>query len=375
MLPARPSASRSSNPAALSLSNSLGGVLGLTKLGPGTLTIAATNNYRRRTDNPRQWSDRASCRRIDQFFGPQFYDQQRTFTVSGGTLTASGASSFNAGNSGNTFPSQSALANFNGGINLSTDGGDGSDLISVTGGTLNAAWITTGRCSTAAGMPTGGQTSSGIYVNGGVLNVSGSVAWLRRQRSASGNSMRVNSGSITVGGAIFVDNNAGANRWSALQTNGTGILISNDTANGIVLGGPQLPKRAAPYSLSREARPRRQKISFGYAGVSSGSAGTEPHRRALFVGSQGIVTAAPRDSTSLRSAAERSVGLANWSTLLPAGLTGTTTVQTGDPSGNAWNISLSGADGNGADCGRAGHAATLRLQQLHGRNEHQRRGA
>ena len=134
-----------------------------------------------------------------------------TFTVSGGTLTASGASSFNTGNSGNTFSITNGLANFNGGINLSTDGGDGSDLISVTGGTLNAAWITTGRCSTATGMPTGGQTSSGIYVNGGVLNVSGSVGiGCAVNESASGNSMRVDSGSITVGGAIFVDNNAGA---------------------------------------------------------------------------------------------------------------------------------------------------------------------
>ena len=68
------------------------------------------------------------------------------FVVNGGTLTASGPSTFNTASNGNEFSITSGLASFNGGINLGTDNPTGSDLISVTGGTLTASSILTGRC-------------------------------------------------------------------------------------------------------------------------------------------------------------------------------------------------------------------------------------
>ncbi len=66
------------------------------------------------------------------------------FAVNGGTLTSTGLAAFNTGGGSDGFSITGGLANFQGGINFSTDTNSAGNLLSVTGGTLTTSFISSG---------------------------------------------------------------------------------------------------------------------------------------------------------------------------------------------------------------------------------------
>ena len=209
--------------------------------------------------------------------------------MSGGTLTASGASTF-TNNSGG-FVMTGGQANFNGGINYGTDDANNGNYFEVSGGTLTTPWINTGRSSmnySTLALAEADASTNAITVNGtGVLNITGSVnlGAVTPNNSNSSSAMLITSGNLTVGGPLYI--NLNNTRYSVLDVNG-GTFVSNDTANGVVLGGPANSYAGEALFQVRAGTATVQKITFGEGAGGTGvvnlvTSGT------LYLGSGGIV--------------------------------------------------------------------------------------
>ena len=216
--------------------------------------------------------------------------------------------------------------------------------MSITGGTVSASSINVGRSNLIdTTQPATGSTTQGIYVNGGVLNVAGVLNLAGNDLTNSSVSMRIDSGSVTVGGAVFIDLNNGG-RWSVVDVNG-GSLVSSDTSanGGIVLGGGY-----AGNSLFqvRAGTASVQQISFGYGAVS-GNGVVNLTGGDLYVGALGINFVSGAAAINLGGGVLGAS--APWSESASIGITLTggsatgVTVQTADALGNPNNITLSGS--------------------------------
>jgi autotransporter-associated beta strand protein len=184
----------------------------------------------------------------------------------------------------------------------------------------------------------------GLYVNGGIVNITGTFSLGTNPASNSGVNARQDSGSMTVGGTTFItDNNGG--RWSIFQVNG-GTFTSNDSVGGgIVIGGTYAATNGE--FLVSGGTATAQKISLGDATQTSGTDALVLSGGTLYLGAGGIVSgnATPTYSSTI-SAGNATLGaVANWSSSLPISLLGPTTLQAADSLGNAHNFTLGGAIG------------------------------
>ncbi len=164
----------------------------------------------------------------------------------------------------------------------------------------------------------------------------------------STNTIRIDSGSVNVGGALLVELNATAGRWTVENVNG-GSLVVADTANGVVLGNPSTDTAGGNAELLLTGGTTQvQKITFGQAGGPAGTGAVYLGAGSLYVGSQGMVLG--NTSSAFTASVQLGNGtlgaLANWSTTIPASLVGSATsgvtIQAADPYGNPWNITLGG---------------------------------
>lgn len=260
--------------------------------------------------------------------------------VNGGTLNASAASLLTNASIG--FEVTSGVANFNGGIVTESNQSSAEPFINVTGGILNAASISLSRGALSiTSEPASGQVTQGLYVNGGAVNVTGALGIGALTGANSSVSARVDSGSLTVGGAVTVGiNNTG--RWSVLDING-GTFTSTDSTSGVLLGSPFAGQVMMHVRGSGVAKVQR--IQFGQ-GALAGKSYLNLGGGTLYVGSGGLVLGSS-DTTfvaGLRLGAGTLGALADWSSTLPVAMNGSPAIVTGDDDlGAAHVITLQGA--------------------------------
>jgi autotransporter-associated beta strand protein len=234
----------------------------------------------------------------------------------------------------------SGTASFNGG--LTSDQNVNSNIfIGVAGGTLNMASLYLGRTAVIlSSEPTAGSTTTGLYVNGGAAAIGGALNVCTNSRSNSCDSVRIDSGALTVGSTTTVTLNNGS-RWSVLDING-GTFTSNDsTGAGIQLGGVFAGENAA--MLVRSGTAFADTITFGDVNQTSGIDALNLTGGTLYLGSGGMVLGGPGAySYNISLSGSATLGaIANWSSALNVTLGGGT-IQAGDAFGNAQNITLTG---------------------------------
>jgi autotransporter-associated beta strand protein len=239
-----------------------------------------------------------------------------------------------------------------------TLGSDTADFIDVTGGSLTAASLSLGRSSLSdTTQPVAGSTTTGLYINGGAVNILGNLDMSSSASANSSANARIDSGSLTVGGALTIGLNNGG-RWSVVDVNGGTLTVTN-TTTGISVGGP--------LSGNAELLIRNGTVNAGIIGLGQTAAGStnmtaviNMTNGALYVGGGGIVqvsTGAGFVSTITLSGGILGAGT-NWISTNNMQL-GSATIQAGDALGNPWNIGLSGIL-SGANLAKSG-AGTLTL--------------
>ena len=185
--------------------------------------------------------------------------------VSGGSLAASASS--NVGGGATTALLMSAgFATYSDGLTVDL-ADDEPVLIDVTGGNLTAASLALGRSTfIQTTLPTSGSTADGLYVNGGTVNITGNLDMSSSSTVASSASMRIDSGSLTIGGTNIIGlNNSG--RWSVVDVNG-GTLTLTNTSAGVSLGGPYAGNAEL---LIRNGTATIGRIGLGYGKVTNAS--------------------------------------------------------------------------------------------------------
>ncbi len=218
------------------LSNSADGtgVLALTKAGIGNLTLTANNSMTGAVTVSGGGLILPAGGKLDHVGAVNVSGSPATLTVSGGSITSSALANVNnAGGVSNLFVS-SGTATFNGGLNALGNANTGF-LINVSGGTLTASTISMGRSGLSfTTQPTAGDTGSGLYIQGGTVNVANLNLGIVTGANSSV-STRIDGGTLNLSGASVVGLNNGG-RWSVLDVNSGGTLNSTDTVTGVQLG-------------------------------------------------------------------------------------------------------------------------------------------
>jgi rhamnogalacturonan endolyase len=258
--------------------------------------------------------------------------------INGGTLTSGVTSNITAGSGGLLV--SSGTASFNGGL-TSDAGVDTNIFVGVAGGVLNMASLYLGRTGTIyTSQPAAGSTTSGLYVSGGTATISGALNICTSGASNSSDSVRIDSGALTVDSTTTITLNNGS-RWSVLDVNG-GTFTSNDsTGAGIELGGVFGGENGL--LLVRNGTANTDKITFGDGNQTSGSDVVSVTGGVLYIGSGGMVLGGAGSYTSSVSLTGTGTlgALADWSS--PINITlGGDTIQAGDAFGTGHNIALSG---------------------------------
>jgi autotransporter-associated beta strand protein len=320
----------------------------LTKNGSGTLTLTGNNSYSGTTTGNAGTLEISTGGAIS---GGALFGQG--YLVDGGTVTSTGASSFNAVN--NAFTETSGSVNL-GAVNQPNGAGDGQ-LINITGGTFNATSLGLMRSGSTttpptATVPQAASTAGGLYINGSTANVNlGSLSFALENSS---DYVRLDSGSLTVTNELLVGNMANT-RWSILQING-GTFNASDTNIGIVLSQVSVTATATNGNFSEAyfsgGASTVGKICFGWAADTAVTAGGGiggtgwliVTNATLYLGSGGIVQSNTANYSANISLLNGVLGAkADWSSSLPMQLSGPGfTFQAADSGGTAHNITLSG---------------------------------
>jgi len=313
------------------------GTVALTKAGAGTETLTGDNSYTGTTTVNGGTLAIATNGTINSTTLAG-----NGFLVNGGSVNASGTSTFNS--------SANAFLETSGTVSVGTFAGNANDgtLIEITGGSFTANLVTLPRSAgnttaPTAAAPIAAPTGSGFYVDGASALVNLGALTIATENSSA--SARLDAGSLSVSGETRVGDQSGG-RWDILQVNG-GFFNDSDTANGVVIAGNDGANSVnAEVYFSGPSTNEVGIINFGLASDTLGGVGWlfVNGGASLYLGSGGIVKP---NAAGLVATTELTSGLlgasANWSSSLNLNLNGTNfTLQPADASGNAYNISLSG---------------------------------
>ena len=322
----------------------------VTKIGSGTLDLTGINSYNGNTLINAGVLQLDSGGVIDCGAATVAVAGGAELIINGGTLVATNSS--NVGSASLGLRVVSGSATYLGGL-TTTLGSATGDFIGVTGGSLTAASLALGRTGLNYGaQPAAGDTGSGLYINGGDVNITGNLNMGITSAANSSVNVRMDSGSLTVGGAVTIGLNNGG-RWSVVDVNG-GTLTVNDTTTGISVGGPLAGDAEL---LIRNGTATVGIIGLGYGTVAD-TAVVNVTGGSLYLGSGGIVQVSPNVTPVITLNGGILGAAADWSCTNDMQL-GSATIQAADASSVAHNISLSGTL-SGANLTKTG-AGTLTL--------------
>jgi autotransporter-associated beta strand protein len=171
-----------------------------------------------------------------------------------------------------------------------------------------------------------------------VVNVLNNLDMSSSAQNNSSVSTRIDSGSLTVNGAVIIGLNNGG-RWSVMDVNGGTLTVTN-TTTGISVGGP--------LSGNAELLIRSGTVTAGIIGLGQAATGSTNMTAvinitngALYVGSGGIVQVSTTATPVITLNGGILGATANWSSTNNMVLGGAA-IQAADTNGNPWNIALSG---------------------------------
>jgi autotransporter-associated beta strand protein len=242
-----------------------------------------------------------------------------------------------------------------GALNVNGNNSDAQGEVVLTSGTLTANFVTIGRDGNDLGgsAPSAGSTTDGLYVDGATVIIAttlgdGSTA------SNSSTQMRVDAGTVTVGGITTVTNGA-SSRYSLLDLNG-GTFTDNDaTGVGILVGGNANTSLDAELLIRGTAVVKTGAITLGNSSETGGTLNLTDIGGTAYIGSGGIVSTAPSPTVIAIALGSTSVSTAPiigasaaWTSSVPMTLTNSSggvavTFQTANASGTPENITLDGA--------------------------------
>jgi fibronectin-binding autotransporter adhesin len=341
------------------------GTISLLKVGSGTLTLGGINTYTGTTTIGAQSGASAANAGAITLTGTigggsavaaVIVGDDATLNINGGTLNTN---SFSAGSQENTVVTvtSNGTLNVSGGVlAIANDNGNNTGYIAITSGTVTANSATVGRNGTNNGgsIITGGiATNSGIYVNGGTLNIATTLGIGTNTSTNSSASMRMDSGIVTVGGTTDVTLNSTSGRYSVLDLAG-GTFTSNDTTGlGILVGGGVFTTPDAELLVRGTAVVNTPAITLGSSTQTGGTQALEDIGGTLYVGAGGIVSGRSSGAgtvnlgSSAVATAPTLAASSSWASSLNMTLTGSNSfgdpiVQAANSSGGAENITLSG---------------------------------
>ncbi len=326
----------------------LSGAGSLVKIGTGTLTLTGANTYTGATP--------VSAGTLEIAAGGAVATTNATsqanalLLINGGSLTASTQTIFYGGGA-NGIRVEAGTATFNGGLLSSQN--DGS-LCLVNGGAVAATNIELRRTASFGNGadPSGpASTTSGLVVNGGLLQVSGNLNIATGNSSAS---VLVNGGLATVAGAVNIGMSSN-NRWSILEVRG-GEFVSTEAVNGVVI--TQSDDDKAQFLVSGGTA-MAEKMTFGGAAAVTGTARLTVSSGSLYLGEGGM--AGNGSVTAQVQFNGGTIGAkAAWATDLAVVLGGAATVKAASATDEAFAVALNGGISGTGSLTKTG-AGTLTL--------------
>jgi rhamnogalacturonan endolyase len=279
--------------------------------------------------------------------------------VNGGAIFTASLTQNNQGSGGT--PTEVLLT---GGGSITVDGlfsaeadnGNSNGLVEITNGTLTANAMTIGRdTNLGATAPTAAisqGTSTGVYINGGALNINTSLEFSNGAGTNSSSTLRMDSGFVTVGGVTIVASNA-AGRYNCLDING-GTFTDNDTSGvGIQIGGQYADPTQDSELLITSGTLNTPVITLSDSAQTGGSDNFYAFGGVTYIGSGGIVAGGATGTAFVinlgngASTAPTIAASASWSSFLPMALNSSSsapvTFQTADSSDTPFDITLGGA--------------------------------
>ena len=330
------------NSASWTYGGSLSGFGSLTKSGTGTLTLTGNNSYTNTTTVNAGTLELPAGGVIN---GGPANANGGELEVDGGSLTATTGSILG------TLLVSSGSASYSG--SLSSGAAQTTYFFDITGGFLSAGSLTVQRVNESyTSQPGSGSTTDGIYINGGTVNVTNAISMTTDGSSAS---LRIDSGSLTVGGALTIGDSS-STRWAVVDVNG-GTLTSTDPTTGIDIGGVA---SGDGLLLVRAGTATANKLTFGVSGNTSSSV-LNITGGSVYVGSGGMVQASGYSVTPTITLGGTGIlgATANWSSSMAMTLAGAS-IQTSDANNVPQNITLSGVlGGTGALTKTGGGTLTL----------------
>lgn len=314
------------------------GVL-FTKKGSGTLTLTGTHAYSGNAGIQGGTLEITGAGDFDAAAVTLSATAGTKLLVSGGTIDVSNQSLVTNASSG--FEVSGGTATFGGGIvtefNLSSGGG----RVAVTGtGTLNTTSMSFGRGSLQYNAePTAGDTTKGLYVNGGTANLTGTLTLGGGENSSV--SCRMDAGILNVAGTTTLGIN-NTTRWSVIDING-GTFTSTDTVGGVLLGGANAGN-VIMHIRNSGALAKIPRLQFGQAALA-GISTLNLSVGSLYVGSGGIVLGSsnPSFAASLRLSGGTLGATADTSCDVPVSLTGSAVVTAADETDTPYTATFSAA--------------------------------
>jgi autotransporter-associated beta strand protein len=335
----------------------LSGAGSLTKAGTGTLSLTGISSYAGGTTLTGGILEIAAGGSLATSFA-----QINTgmLSVNGGSLACTATSTINTGGpAGGIHILNSGAATFATVQSGTADNG----LLALEDGTLNAENVILQRTASlgTGENPTAVPDGSGFVVTGGTANITGVLTIGTSNSSATG---LINGGVTTVAGVVTVGNTSNT-RWSALEVR-DGVFTSTDITSGVVLSPNAGTANNSAFIVSTSGTATVEKVTFGAAGSAAGIGRVAVTGGTLYVGSGGMVQAAPSFTPQINLGGGTLAAKDSWSTNLPINVTNLTTsvISAANANGDPFSITLNGSLTGNGNLDKSG-AGTLTLAGGH----------